>query len=99
MKNDRSSSKVMEEIEEIWCLQHRWLNWKGGKAGKSKRGWAGETREPTAEICEEIMAERDVSKIKDRHPTTDLGSSESKHQAGYIAKNLLLRVSYSPGKK
>lgn len=45
------------------------------------------------------MAERDVSKIKDRHPTTDLGSSESKHQAGYIAKNLLLRVSYSPGKK
>lgn len=35
------------------------------------------------------MAERDVSKIKDRHPTTDLGSSETNHQKRYIAKNLL----------
>ena len=47
--------------------------------GKSKRGWAGEKKEQTVEIFEVIMAERDVSKIKDRHQTTDLGSSESKH--------------------
>lgn len=47
--------------------------------GKSKRGWAGEKKEQTVEIREELMAERDVCKIKDRHPTTNLGSSESKH--------------------
>lgn len=38
MKNERSSSKVMEEIEEIWSLQHRWLNWKGGKEGRREGG-------------------------------------------------------------
>lgn len=35
-ENERSSSKVMEEIEEIsWFAVHRWLNWK--KEGRRER--------------------------------------------------------------
>ena len=52
----------------------------GGRERERKGEWARGKEEKTVEIFEIITAERNVSKINDRHQTTDPGKSESTKQ-------------------